>query len=179
MRLDNLVSIVHAESPSRIDRQDRQRQVNVRANVAPGFAQADRMEALQQAAEELNMPAAYTTAVAGRARELERTFREFLWAFLLSVIFMYMILAAQFESLVHPLTILLSLPLAVPFALFSLWATGPDAEPLLRARAAGAVRRREEERDPADRSHEQPAARRASSARRPSWRPTAIGCARS
>ncbi len=122
VRLDNLVSIVQAESPSRIDRQDRQRQVNVRANVGPGFAQADRMLALQQAADELNMPAAYTTAVAGRARELERTFREFLWAFLLSVIFMYMILAAQFESLVHPFTILLSLPLAVPFALFSLWA---------------------------------------------------------
>ena len=124
VRLDNLVSIVNAESPSRIDRQDRQRQVNVRANVAPGFAQADRMQALQQAARELNMPAAYSTAVAGRARELERTFREFLWAFLLSVIFMYMILAAQFESLVHPLTILLSLPIAVPFALFSLWAMG-------------------------------------------------------
>ena len=122
VRLDNLVKIVSAESPSRIDRQDRQRQVNVRANVGPGFAQADRMVALQQAAAELNMPAAYSTAVAGRARELERTFREFLWAFLLSVIFMYMILAAQFESLVHPLTILLSLPVAVPFALFSLWA---------------------------------------------------------
>jgi HAE1 family hydrophobic/amphiphilic exporter-1 len=121
VRLDNIVSIVHAESPSRIDRQDRQRQVNVRANVGPGFAQADRMQALQQAARELNMPPAYSTAVSGRARELERTFREFLWAFLLSVIFMYMILAAQFESLVHPLTILLSLPLAVPFALLSLW----------------------------------------------------------
>jgi HAE1 family hydrophobic/amphiphilic exporter-1 len=123
VRLDNLVRIVQAESPSRIDRQDRQRQANLRAGVAPGFAQADRMQALQQAAAELNMPPAYSVAVAGRARELERTFREFLWAFMLSVIFMYMILAAQFESLVHPLTILLSLPLAVPFALFSLWAT--------------------------------------------------------
>ena len=122
VRLDNLVSIVHAESPSRIDRLDRQRQVNLRANVGPGFAQADRMQALQQAAEALNMPPAYSTAVAGRARELERTFSEFLWAFLLSVIFMYMILAAQFESLVHPFTILLSLPLSVPFALLSLWA---------------------------------------------------------
>jgi HAE1 family hydrophobic/amphiphilic exporter-1 len=123
VRLDNLVRIVQTESPSRIDRTDRQRQANVRGNVAPGFAQADRMEALRQAALDLKMPPAYSVAVQGRSRELERTFTEFLWAFLLSVIFMYMILAAQFESVVHPLTILLSLPLAVPFALFSLWMT--------------------------------------------------------
>jgi multidrug efflux pump subunit AcrB len=72
----------------------------------------------------MNMPASYTTSVSGRARELERTFTEFVWAFILSVIFMYMILASQFESTVHPLTILLSLPLSVPFALLSLWSLG-------------------------------------------------------
>ena len=124
VRLDNLVNIVEAESPSRVDRTDRQRQTNLRAGVAPGFAQADRMEALRQAALGLGMPAAYSVAVAGRARELERTFNEFLWAFMLSIIFMYMILAAQFESVVHPFTILLSLPVAIPFALLSLWMTG-------------------------------------------------------
>ena len=73
---------------------------------------------------ELRLPSVYTTSVRGRGKELEVTFKEFLWAFLLSVIFMYMILASQFENLVHPFTILLSLPLAAPFALFSLWLTG-------------------------------------------------------
>jgi HAE1 family hydrophobic/amphiphilic exporter-1 len=72
----------------------------------------------------MNLPAAYTTTVAGRARELEKTFTEFIWAFVLSIIFMYMILASQFESVVHPLTIMLSLPMSVPFAMLSLWGTG-------------------------------------------------------
>ena len=68
----------------------------------------------------MGLPTGYSTRVSGRARELERTFNEFLWAFLLSVILMYIILASQFESLIHPFTILLSLPLSVPFAFLSL-----------------------------------------------------------
>src|SRR6185369_6671895 len=124
VRLDNLVNIVRDTSPSRIDRLDRERQVSVRASVAPGYALADRIEALRQTVREMNLPSAYTTTVSGRARELERTFTEFIWAFILSIIFMYMILASQFESTVHPLTILLSLPLSVPFALLSIWGTG-------------------------------------------------------
>jgi hydrophobic/amphiphilic exporter-1 (mainly G- bacteria), HAE1 family len=124
IRLDNLVTIKRETAPSRIDRLDRQRQVSVRASVAPGFALADRLEALRAEAVSMNLPPAYTTAISGRGRELERTFTEFIWAFLLSIIFMYMILASQFESLIHPVTILLSLPLAVPFALFSQWVLG-------------------------------------------------------
>src|SRR6267378_2327009 len=121
VRVDNLVDIKEELSPSRIDRLDRQRQASMRAGVAPGFALADRLDALRKTAAAMNLPAAYSTIVAGRGRELERTFVEFLWAFLLSIIFMYMILASQFESTVHPLTILLSLPLSVPFALLSRW----------------------------------------------------------
>jgi HAE1 family hydrophobic/amphiphilic exporter-1 len=124
VRLDNLVNIKRDTSPSRIDRLDRERQVSMRASVAPGYALADRIEALRKATAEMNLPQAYTTSVSGRARELERTFTEFIWAFILSIIFMYMILASQFESTIHPLTILLSLPLSVPFALLSLWGTG-------------------------------------------------------
>jgi hydrophobic/amphiphilic exporter-1 (mainly G- bacteria), HAE1 family len=124
LRLDNFVKVTRDTSPSRIDRLDRERQVSVRASVAQGSALADRIQALRGEVAEMNLPAAYTTTVSGRARELERTFTEFIWAFILSVIFMYMILASQFESTIHPLTILLSLPLSVPFAMLSLWATG-------------------------------------------------------
>lgn len=124
VRLDNVVKIVPSTIPSRIDRLDRQRQNSLRASTGQGYALADRLEALKQAAAEMNMPPAYTTNVSGRGRELEQTGREFLIAFGLSVIFMYMVLASQFDSLIHPFTILLSLPLSVPFALFSLWASG-------------------------------------------------------
>ena len=124
VRLDSLMQVESAKSASRIDRLDRQRQVSLRAQVGPGFALADRIEALQQAVREMNLPIEYTTSISGRGRELERTFTQFLWAFLLSIIFMYMILASQYESTIHPLTILLSLPLSVPFALLALWLTG-------------------------------------------------------
>jgi hydrophobe/amphiphile efflux-1 (HAE1) family protein len=124
VRLDNLVKLVPGRSPSRIDRMDKERTANLRGGIAPGYALADRIEALRAAAVALNMPPAYSTRAAGRAKEFEKTRVEFMWAVLLSLIFMYMILASQFESLVHPLTILLSLPLSVPFALFSLWYTG-------------------------------------------------------
>jgi HAE1 family hydrophobic/amphiphilic exporter-1 len=123
VRLDSLVRIESTLAASRIDRLDRQRVAALRAGVGPGAALADRLEALKVAAAELEMPATYSTRIMGRGRELERTFGEFIWAFTLSIVFMYMILASQFESLVHPFTILLSLPLSVPFALFSLWAT--------------------------------------------------------
>ncbi|PYN19427.1 MAG: AcrB/AcrD/AcrF family protein, partial [Candidatus Rokuibacteriota bacterium] len=124
VRLDNVVKIERTATASRIDRTDRQRETRLRAGIAPGYGQADRIEALKRAVAGMNMPAAYQTFVTGKAREMEKTFTEFLWVFLLSVVFMYMILASQFESLIHPLTILLSLPLSVPFALFSLWYTG-------------------------------------------------------
>ncbi len=124
VRLDNLVKISRDTSPSRIDHLDRERQVSLRASVGPGFALADRIDLLRKAYADMHLPAVYTYTVAGRARELERTFVEFVWAFILSIIFMYMILASQFESTFHPVTILLSLPLSMPFGLLSLWVTG-------------------------------------------------------
>ncbi len=123
VRLDNVVRVIAGQTASRIDRLDRQRTVALRSNIAPGYALADRLAALRAEVASMNLPPAYTTRVSGRGRELEMTFTEFLWAFGLSIVFMYMILASQYESLVHPFTILLSLPLSLPFALLSLWLT--------------------------------------------------------
>jgi HAE1 family hydrophobic/amphiphilic exporter-1 len=124
VELRNLATLEMSTTPSRIDRLDRQRAANVRAGVGPGYALQDRLEAIKQAAAELNLPPAYSTAISGRGRELERTFWQFAGAFALSIIFMYMILAAQYESLKDPLVILFSLPLSVPFALLSIWWLG-------------------------------------------------------
>ncbi len=123
VRLDNLVTLERSTAPSRIDRQDRQRVVSVRGSVAPGYGLADRMNAFRAEFANLKLPSSYSYSIGGRGRELERTFSEFILAFMLSVAFMYMILASQFESTIHPVTILLSLPLAVPFAMLSLWLT--------------------------------------------------------
>ncbi len=121
IRLDNLVELIPGQTASRIDRLDRQRQVSLRGAVAPGYGLADRLDALRLEVSKMNLPQGYSSRVVGRGRELETTFNEFLWAFMLSVVFMYMILASQYESLRDPLIILLSLPLTVPFAFFTLW----------------------------------------------------------
>ena len=144
-----MVKIRRDTSPSRIDRLDRERPSRC-ASVAPGYALADRIEALRGEVAQMNLPAAYTTTVSGRARELERTFAEFVWAFILSIIFMYMILASQFESTIHPITILLSLPLSVPFALLSIWGTGDTLNLYSALGCSGAVWRGKEEFNPAD-----------------------------
>jgi HAE1 family hydrophobic/amphiphilic exporter-1 len=124
VRLDNLVKIVPYRNASKISRLDRQRQVTFWANVPPQYGLADRIQVLRDYVAKMNLPPEYSTVIAGQGRELERTFVEFLFAFVLSVAFMYMILASQFESLVHPFIILLSLPISVPFALFSMWMMG-------------------------------------------------------
>jgi len=118
--LENIADLTAGTAPSNVDRLNRQRQVTIYAGLLPGVSQTPAMDAMRRAAESLNMGAGYSTRFAGRSRELGRAAQNFLIAFVLSLVFMYLILAAQFESWLHPITILLSLPLTLPFALLSI-----------------------------------------------------------
>jgi len=122
--LSNLVRVEEGTGPSAIERLNRQRQVTLLANVKPGGSQADVIERMDRFVRELNVDPSYTTGLAGRSKELGRAGYYFMLAFVLSFVFMYMILAAQFESFIHPVTILLTLPLAIPFGIVSLLLTG-------------------------------------------------------
>ena len=161
MPLENLARVRDRHGAVRDQPLGRQRQVTLFANLLPNGVADGRAWPPSQAAFDELQPRARTTRRALHAaarRELGRAAQNFVLAFVLSLIFMYLILAAQFESWLHPVTILLSLPLTLPFALLSIIIFAAVAEHLLGARAAGAVRRREEELDPADRPRE-PAAR--------------------
>jgi hydrophobic/amphiphilic exporter-1 (mainly G- bacteria), HAE1 family len=118
--LDNIATFERDAGPATISRISRQRQVTIVANMLPGVSQADVQRQIANRALELNMGAEYRAGFTGRSRELDRTATAFLSAILLSLVFMYLILAAQFESWLHPVTILLSLPLTLPFALLSI-----------------------------------------------------------
>jgi multidrug efflux pump subunit AcrB len=118
--LRDVVNMTGGSGPASINRYARRRQVMLTANMAPGHSAQTVMDKLVADTKALNMPPEYATGFTGRSREQGRAFTNFMFAFLLSIIFMYLILAAQFESWVHPVTILLALPLTVPFALFSI-----------------------------------------------------------
>lgn len=106
--------------PAQIDRLGRTRQVTITANLAPNTSQKGVLDAIDAAVRELKMGPEYKTGLLGRSKEMAKAFAGFILVFVLSFIFVYLVIAAQFESWIHPITILLSLPLTFPFALMSL-----------------------------------------------------------
>jgi hydrophobe/amphiphile efflux-1 (HAE1) family protein len=118
--LSSVVKLVSTTGPSQINRLARQRQVTITANVGPGVGQSTVSDALAKIIGEQHMPAQFHAVPAGYTKQMGRAIRGFAVAVGLSFIFMYLVLAAQFGSWLHPITIMLSLPLTVPFALLSL-----------------------------------------------------------
>ena len=110
--LSSVVKVVRGVGPSEIDRQSRMRQITVLANLAPGVAQGESATLVEKLAKEV-VPPDIVQQTSGNAQMMQESFGYMLQALVLAIILVYMILAAQFNSLIHPLTIMLSLPFAV------------------------------------------------------------------
>ncbi|MEN6304057.1 MAG: efflux RND transporter permease subunit, partial [Armatimonadia bacterium] len=120
--LDQVVSYREGGAPSVVSRYARAHAVTVSVNPAPGVSEQELHGKVIELFKGQNLGTLYKGFFTGRSAELGRTMSSFVMAVALAVIFMYLILAAQFESWVYPLVILNVLPLTLPFALFSLWA---------------------------------------------------------
>ena len=124
VRLDSVADVSTTESPSTIQRYQRKRMVEIRSNLDPKLTLQDAVTKAGETLKELHPPAGYGPQDTGDAKLMDQAAVAAFQAFLLSVLFMYMVLASQFENLLDPLIILCTIPLSLPFALFSLVATG-------------------------------------------------------
>lgn len=119
IELSSLASLTEKQGPSQIDRLNRQRTVTLMAHPDE-VSLNDAVQYANQAVAEMKLPADYGIVYGGQADMLNETAYYFVVALALSVTFMYLILAAQFESWMHPISILAALPVTIPFGLLSL-----------------------------------------------------------
>ena len=124
VRLESVATIGRGFGPASLWRYNREFEVSVYANISTGYPLDLAAAHTIQSIQEVGLPAGYSYLFSGQVKVLEETTWNLLLAMLLASVFMYMVLAAQFESFSYPFIIMLTLPLSVPFALFSLWITG-------------------------------------------------------
>jgi HAE1 family hydrophobic/amphiphilic exporter-1 len=124
VRLESVASIGRGFGPASLWRYNREFQVSIYSNVSSGYSLDQAAAHTVQSIKEVGLPTGYSYIFSGQVKVLEETTWNLVLAMLLASVFMYMVLAAQFESFSYPFIIMLTLPLSVPFALFSLWITG-------------------------------------------------------
>jgi hydrophobic/amphiphilic exporter-1 (mainly G- bacteria), HAE1 family len=112
VEMRSIAQVMPSFVPVEINRANRQRQITVLANLEASKALGTGVQEIDGFIREIGIPGGYSTAWAGDAEHMQESFGNLMFTMMLSVIVTYMILAAQFESLVHPFTIMLSLPLA-------------------------------------------------------------------
>jgi multidrug efflux pump len=123
IQLDAVASVEEGVGPRQLNHFGRVRSYTLSGSLAPGFTLGEALDSLNVAAAEV-LPRGSSVALAGETRELEESGTALYFAFLLALVVVYMVLAAQFESMVHPFTVLLSVPLAVTGALVTLLLAG-------------------------------------------------------
>jgi len=123
VRIDNIARLDRGLGPSALQRFNRQYSVGIYADVAKGHALDQAAADVRKMFAELNLPADMTVKMSGQTKILDETTQNLIMAIGLAMIFVYMVLAAQFESFIQPIVIMLVIPLAMPFALLTLWIT--------------------------------------------------------
>jgi hydrophobic/amphiphilic exporter-1 (mainly G- bacteria), HAE1 family len=119
VELSSLAKVTESRGPSQINRFNRQRTVTVLANPE-GISLTEATQEAQKILQEISMPPQYGFEFSGQTKTLDETAYYFVVALVLSILFMYLILAAQFESWMDPMAILAALPVTIPFGLLSL-----------------------------------------------------------
>ncbi len=120
--LDNLVSLHEGISPPAIYRYNQSYSVTIQATPAMGVSMGEALEEMDRIAKS-TLPAGFRTTLAGQSRDYRESSSSLVFAFIFAIILIYLVLAAQFESLIDPFIILLTVPMAVTGALISLWAS--------------------------------------------------------
>ena len=124
VRIDNIATIERGLGPTMLQRSDRQFAVSLIADVAPGHALDEASNDVRTILAGLKMPPTMSFKLQGQSKILDETTANLVMAISLAMIFVYMVLAAQFESFLQPVVIMLVMPIAVPFALLTLLVTG-------------------------------------------------------
>jgi hydrophobic/amphiphilic exporter-1 (mainly G- bacteria), HAE1 family len=124
VRIDNVAHLERGLGPTTLQRFNRQYSIGMYADVTPGHSLEEASADVRRMLQGLDMPPEYSFKLGGQTKILEETTLNLIMAIGLASIFIYMVLAAQFESFVQPIVIMLSLPLSIPFALLTLYLTG-------------------------------------------------------
>jgi hydrophobic/amphiphilic exporter-1 (mainly G- bacteria), HAE1 family len=125
IRVSDVAALTLDNAPASIDRYNRMRQISVNANLDRlKITLGDALVQARQKVGELNLKAGYQVTFGGSAKTLSEAGSDFVLAIVLSIVFIYMVLASQFNSFVHPLTIMTALPLSLPAGLLALMAFG-------------------------------------------------------
>jgi multidrug efflux pump len=120
IQLDNIVSFNEASSPPQLYHYNRYQSATISAGLAPGKTVGEGIEEMEKIADKI-LDDSFTTALTGASRDFAESSSNILFAFLLALLLIYLVLSAQFESFIDPFIIMLTVPLALAGAVFSLW----------------------------------------------------------
>ena len=123
VRLSEVVRVEQKPSLLSITRKDRERAIGIFANVAPGKSQAAVIDRIAKIAKEA-LPEGYRIVFSGSSQTFKESFQSLILALLLGILVAYMVLGSQFNSFVHPFTVLLALPFSLSGAFLALWLSG-------------------------------------------------------